>query len=62
MENLKSSFPDVILLDINLPDRNGIDILRDIRASGLPAKVIMLTADDTAGTAVRAMKLGAAIT
>ncbi|MDH4231041.1 MAG: sigma-54 dependent transcriptional regulator [Nitrospirota bacterium] len=60
MENLKSGFPDVILLDINLPDRNGIDILRDIRDSGLPAKVIMLTADDTAETAVRAMKLGAA--
>ena len=60
MENLKSGFPDVILLDINLPDRNGIDILRDIRGSGLPAKVIMLTADDTAETAVRAMKLGAA--
>jgi DNA-binding NtrC family response regulator len=60
MENLKSSFPDVVLLDINLPDRNGIDILRDIRSSGLPAKVIMLTADDTAETAVRAMKLGAA--
>ena len=60
IQNLKSSFPDVVLLDINLPDRNGIDILRDIRSSGLPAKIIMLTADDTAETAVRAMKLGAA--
>ncbi|MDA8242356.1 MAG: sigma-54 dependent transcriptional regulator [Nitrospiraceae bacterium] len=60
MEKLRAWFPDVVLLDIQLPGRNGVDILKEIRESGLPVKVIMLTADDTAETAVKAMKLGAA--
>lgn len=51
--------PDVMLLDIRLPKRSGIDILRDIKAEGLSTEVVMLTADDTAETAVKAMKLGA---
>jgi DNA-binding NtrC family response regulator len=51
--------PDVMLLDIRLPNRNGIDILRDIKGEGLSTEVVMLTADDTAETAVKAMKLGA---
>ncbi len=51
--------PDVVLLDIRLPKRNGIDILRDIKSEGISSEVIMLTADDTAETAVKAMKLGA---
>ena len=60
LNKVRAWFPDVVLLDVNLPGRNGIDILQEIRESGLPAKVVMLTADDTAETAVRAMKLGAA--
>lgn len=51
--------PDVVLLDIMLPKRNGIEILKDMKEEGLSAEVIMLTADDTAETAVKAMKLGA---
>ena len=35
--------PDVVLLDINLPGKNGIEILKKIRISGHPCKVIMLT-------------------
>ncbi len=60
LSKVRAWFPDVVLLDVNLPGRNGIDILQEIRESGPPAKVVMLTADDTAETAVRAMKLGAA--
>ncbi|HBH62465.1 MAG TPA: sigma-54-dependent Fis family transcriptional regulator [Nitrospiraceae bacterium] len=59
INKIRSFQPDVVLLDIRLPKRNGIDILRDIKSEGLSAEVIMLTADDTAETAVRAMKLGA---
>jgi DNA-binding NtrC family response regulator len=51
--------PDVVLLDIRLPKRSGIDILREIKDEGISTEVIMLTADDTAETAVAAMKLGA---
>jgi DNA-binding NtrC family response regulator len=57
---IKSWGPDVVLLDIRLADRSGIDILKEIVGQELPAQVVMLTADDTAETAVKAMKLGAA--
>ncbi len=57
---IKSWSPDVVLLDINLPERNGIDILKELVELELPTQVVMLTADDTAETAVKAMKLGAA--
>lgn len=35
--------PDVVILDIRLPDLSGIDVLIDIKAKKLPTKVIMLT-------------------
>lgn len=57
---IKSWSPDLVLLDINLPDRNGIDILKEIVETKLSVQVVMLTADDTAETAVKAMKIGAA--
>jgi DNA-binding NtrC family response regulator len=56
---IKSWSPDIVLLDINLPERNGIDILKEIMELEMPTQVVMLTADDTAETAVKAMKLGA---
>jgi DNA-binding NtrC family response regulator len=59
INKIRAVSPDVVLLDIRLPKRSGIDILKDIKEEGLSAEVIMLTADDTAETAVKAMKLGA---
>ena len=35
--------PDVVILDIRLPDKSGIEILKDIRDKKLPIRVIMLT-------------------
>ena len=60
VQKIKAVNPDVVLLDIRMPTRSGIEILEDIRRSGINTQVVMLTADDTAETAVRAMKLGAA--
>jgi len=51
--------PDVVLLDIRLPGKSGIEILKEITESRIDTKVIMLTSDDTAETAIKAMKLGA---
>lgn len=59
MGKIKSFLPDIILLDINLPDRNGLEILKEIKDKDTAMEVVMLTADDTAETAVRAMKMGA---
>jgi len=52
--------PDVVLLDITMPDRSGLEILQDIISEGIATQVVMLTADDSSDTAVKAMKLGAA--
>ena len=57
---IQSWSPDVVLLDIRLGNQNGIDVLRDIVKRELPVQVVMLTADDKAETAVKAMKIGAA--
>ncbi len=57
---IKSWSPVVVLLDIRLAGRSGIDVLKEIIRDELPAQVVMLTADGTAETAVNAMKLGAA--
>jgi DNA-binding NtrC family response regulator len=51
---------DLVLLDLALPDRNGIDLLPEIRAIDPQLSVIMITAYGTVEDAVRAMQSGAA--
>jgi len=51
---------DVLILDINLPDRNGLDLLKDIRAIHRNLKVLMLSVHPERMYAVRAIKSGAA--
>ena len=60
VEQIKAWFPDVLLLDINLPHKNGLDILKELKERGFDGQVIMLTVDDSAESAVKAMKFGAA--
>jgi DNA-binding NtrC family response regulator len=50
---------DLILLDFALPDRNGLEILADIRNRDPQLAVIMITAYGTVDNAVRAMQSGA---
>ena len=51
---------DLVLLDFALPDRNGIEILADIRERAPELAVIMITAYGTVENAVRAIQGGAA--
>jgi len=51
---------DLVLLDLALPDRNGIDLLSEIRAHAPQLSVIMITAYGTVENAVKAMQAGAA--
>jgi DNA-binding NtrC family response regulator len=51
---------DLVLLDFALPDRNGLEILEDIRDRNPEMAVIMITAYGTVDNAVRAMQKGAA--
>ncbi|MBW1996788.1 MAG: sigma-54-dependent Fis family transcriptional regulator [Deltaproteobacteria bacterium] len=50
---------DVVLLDLNLPDINGLDVLREVREVDIQSVVIIVTAYGDISSAVEAMKLGA---
>ncbi len=56
---LKKRHPDLILLDIKLPDGNGIEFLRDIKSNGKQVNVLMMTAYGSIDQAVEAIRLGA---
>ncbi len=51
--------PDLILLDMRLPDRDGLEVLQEIVAAGIKTPVVMITAYATVETAVKAVKMGA---
>ncbi|MFN0123529.1 MAG: response regulator transcription factor [Blastocatellia bacterium] len=51
--------PDVIVLDVTLPGRDGLDVARTLRAEGSRTPIIMLTARDTTGEKVAGLDSGA---
>lgn len=56
---LEADLPAVLLVDVNLPDMNGLDILRMVKARQLPIEVVMMTAQGSVQIAVEAMREGA---
>ena len=58
-EQILCSTPSLILLDINLPDGNGLDFLKEIKKGSDPIPVILLTANDTDLDIVNGLELGA---
>lgn len=60
IDKIESWYPDLILLDVNLPGKNGIVILQEILDGGIDTQVVMLTADNSAMMAIKALKIGAA--
>jgi DNA-binding NtrC family response regulator len=51
--------PDVVLLDMNLPDGNGVDVLHDLKMYSEAVSVIMMSGVGTVDSVVESMKLGA---
>ena len=56
---LKNESFDLVVLDLGLPKLSGLGLLRDVRASGNPTPVIILTARDTVEDRVKGLDCGA---
>ena len=59
LAQIRSEVPDLILLDVRLPDLSGIEVLREIKQNNLSIPVIMITADPQLDDIKTAIKLGA---
>lgn len=51
--------PDVVLLDLKMPDRDGLEVLADLGGRGEPARTIVLTASEDERDYVEAVRRGA---
>ena len=59
IELFKTVNPDVVVLDVGLPDDSGLNVFRQIHDIDARVPVIFLTGGSTTGTAIEAMSLGA---
>jgi len=59
VEKTRELRPDVLLLDLAMPRRNGLDALRELASSSSPARTIVLTAAIEKSQLVEALRLGA---
>ncbi|MBP7126467.1 sigma-54-dependent Fis family transcriptional regulator [Myxococcota bacterium] len=59
LDQVRSRDFDVVVTDLRMPGRSGVDLLREVRAMPDPPEVVVLTAHGTVAAAVEAMKAGA---
>lgn len=59
LEEVNKQIWDIILLDISMPGRNGIETLKQLRANGIKAPILMLSMHSEEQYAVRVLKAGA---
>ncbi len=59
LDAFRTQRPDVVVLDLQLPDRSGLEVFQEIRAADPKRPVIFITAHGTTEAAIEAMKNGA---
>ena len=59
LEMLKDQDLSIAIMDIRMPEKDGLDVLREIKESGCQTPIIIMTAQGTMKNAVEAMKHGA---
>lgn len=59
LEKLKKVKLDILLLDINMPNMNGIDVLKELKEKNDPVKVLILTVHSEVEYLVKAVDIGA---
>lgn len=60
LELTRTLRPDVALLDMRFPDRSGVEVVRQLREEGNPAKAVLLSAFDDEEYVMEALSAGAA--
>lgn len=58
LEKVVSVKPDVLLLDINMPKKNGIEVLEEIKKNKIETKVLILTVHNEVEYLIRAVDIG----
>ena len=58
LDKLKKTKPDVLLLDINMPNLNGIEVLKNIRSHKMNVKVLVLTVHNEVEYLMKAIDIG----
>ncbi|MCG8423855.1 MAG: sigma-54 dependent transcriptional regulator [Proteobacteria bacterium] len=59
IERVRTGQVDVVITDLRMPDLDGFDLIRDIKATSESPHIIMITAFGSIETAIKAVKLGA---
>jgi two-component system response regulator TctD len=59
LDRWRAAVPDVVVLDLSLPGRDGLQVLSDARAEGLATPVLILTARGTVGDRILGLNSGA---
>lgn len=58
LEKLNDFKPEVLLLDINMPEKNGIEVLKEMKAQDSPVKVLILTVHNELEYLMEAVEIG----
>lgn len=58
LEKLKTIKPDILLLDINMPNKNGIEVLEEIKKNKMNIKVLILTVHNEVEYLLKAVDIG----
>ena len=59
LDRVAATLPDIVVLDVHLPDGTGIDLCRSIRSEHPEIRCLILTADDDEGASIAAVIAGA---
>jgi DNA-binding NarL/FixJ family response regulator len=59
MQKIKSQKPDLTILDISMPEKDGLEVLRDLKADGMTPKVLVLSMHNSKEVIAAVRDLGA---